>query len=170
MRRIISIVLAAIMVMAMSTSVFAAGTTKQGAEKIALKNAKLSRSKVTILKSKYDREDGLYEIKFRKKSNGAIYEFEIRKSSGKIVEKSIDYKYKRTSSRKKVGKLKAQKTASKKSGVKLAAVKKGTCKYEYDDGQGTYEVKFKSKNYRYDVEIQAATGKVMDYSWEYIGR
>lgn len=172
MKRIVSVVLAVIMVMAMSSSVFA--TSKIGsnnaAQNVALKNAKLSKSQVTQLRVKYDRGDGEYDVKFVRKSNGAKYDYEIRKSNGRIIEKSIDYKYKRNNSKKKVGKVAAQKAAAKIAAVNLAVVQKGKCKYEYDDGEGIYEVEFRNGNYKFDIEILAPTGKVIDYNWEYKGR
>lgn len=166
MKRLTRIALALIMVMAMSVSAFAANITASTAQKTALKNAKLSTKKVKYLRVKYDREDGVYEVKFTKKKNGAKYEFEISASNGKIVEKSIDYKYKRNRSRKKISRNKAMKKAAKAAGVKLAVVKRGSCKYEYDDGKGTYEIKFRNGNYYYDIEILAPTGKVIDYNWK----
>lgn len=170
MRKVRTIVVALIMVMAMSASVFAAGVTKDGAKKIALKNAKLTKSQVSNITVKYDRDDAEYDVKFKSNKNGARFSFEIKKSSGKIVEKSIDYKYKRNSSRKKIGKLAAQKIAANKAGANLSAVKKGKCEYDYDDGEGIYEVEFRSGKYKYDIEIQAPTGKITDYNWEYLRR
>ena len=170
MKRLVSVLLAAVMVLSMSIGAFGATKTSTNAESIALKNAKLSKAQVKSLKVKYDKGDGEYEVKFVSKKNGAKYEYEIRKSSGRITEKSIDYKYKKDRSKKQVGKAKALAAAAKASGVKLAVVKTGKCKYEYDDGEGTYEVKFRNGNYKYEIEIQAATGKVTEYSWEYKGR
>lgn len=170
MKRLVSVVLAVIMVMAMSSSVFAAGTSSKGAQKIALKNAKLTKAQVKSIIVKYDKKDGEYDVKFVRKSNGAKYDYEIRKSNGRIIEKSIDYKYKRNNSRKKVGKAAAQKAAARIAAVKLGVVQKGNCKYEYDDGEGIYEVEFRNGNYKFDIEILAPTGKVIDYNWEYKGR
>lgn len=172
MKRIVSVVLAVIMVLAMSSSVFAASkvNSNNAAQNIALKNAKLSKSQVQQIRVKYDREDGEYDVKFVRKSNGSKFDFEIRKSNGRIIEKSIDYKYKRNSSRKKVGKVAAQKAAAKAAAVKLSVVQRGKCRYEYDDGEGIYEVEFRNGNYKYDIEILAPTGKVIDYNWEYRGR
>lgn len=170
MKRIVSVVLAVIMVMAMSSSVFAAGASSNSAQNIALKNAKLTKAQVTNLRVKYDYDDGEYDVKFVRKSNGAKYDYEIRKSNGRIVEKSIDYKYKRNNSKKKVGKVAAQKAAARAAAVRLGVVQKGKCKYEYDDGEGIYEVEFRNGNYKYDIEILAATGKLIDYNWKYTGR
>jgi len=170
MKRLVSVVLAVIMVMAMSSSVFAASVDTNGAQSIALKNAKLTKAQVKNLKVKYDRDDAEFDVKFVRKSDGAKFSYEIRKSNGKIYDKSIDYKYKRNSSRKKIGQLAAQKKAAKSAGVSLAVVKNGKCKYEYDDGEGIYEVEFRNGKYKYEIEILAPTGKVTDYSWEYKGR
>ena len=156
MKRLISVLLAAVMVAAMSSSVFAAGMSAQD---IALRNAKLTKSQVKNLRTEYDHEDGISK-----------YSYEIGSRNGKIYERSIDYKYKRSYSRDKVGQSAARKAASKKSGVRLAAVKKGICSYDYDDGEGFYEIKFRSGKYKYDIEVQAPTGKVTEYKWEYMGR
>ena len=170
MKRLTSVLLAAVIVTAMSISVFAAGVTGAGAQDIALKNAKLTKSQVKHLRTEYDAEDGIYEVDFRSKKNGAKYSYEIGAHNGKIYERSIDYRYKINYSKKKVGKTAARKAASKKSGVSLSTVKRGTCSYDYDDGEGLYDVEFSSGNYKYDIEVQAATGKVTEYNWEYRGR
>ena len=156
-----------VMVMTMSVVSFAGSSISESqAISKALKNAGLSRSKVKYLETEY--EHGKYEIEFTKKSNGAEYSYEYSKS-GRLLEKSIDFRYKRNSSTEKIGKTAARKKAAKFTGIKLSTVKKGSCYYEYDDGKGTYEVKFTKGNYKYEVEILAPTGKVIDYSKEYIG-
>lgn len=170
MTRITSVIIALLMLLAMSSSVFAAGITSKSAQSKALKNAKLTKAKVYNLKTKYDKGDRCFDVKFNRNKDKAKFEYEIRKTDGKIVEKSIDYRYKRNSSRKKIGKLAAQKAAAKASGVRLSVVKKGKCKYEYDDGEGIYEVEFRNGKYKYEIEILAPTGKITDYSWEYKGR
>lgn len=170
MRRFTVLLVAMLLTAAMSVTAFADGITSGEARQKALKNAKLSKSQVSSLVTDYDDEDGVFEVEFKKDSNGARYEYDISASSGKILEKSIDYKYKKSSSRNKVGKTAARKKAAKKAGVKLSAVKKGSCRYEYDDREGKYEVKFRSGGRRYDVEIQAATGKVIEYSWKRINK
>ena len=37
----------------------------------------------------------------------------------------------------------ARKKVAKFSGISYKTISKGTCRYEYDDGEGTYEVRFK---------------------------
>ena len=116
----------------------------------------------------YDSEDGIYEIEFVKNSNGKEYSYEISASTGKILEKSVDIKYKRNSSREKIGKKAARKKVAKYSGISYKTIKKGSCHYEYDDGKGVYEVKFKKGNRRYEYDVLAPTGKIIEYNWELI--
>ncbi len=170
MRRLTTIVLALMMVMAMSASVFAAGTTSKTAEKTALRNAKLSKGQVYGLRVKYDREDREYDVEFRNRKNKAKYSYGIAAGDGKIIEKSIEYQLRRNSSREKIGRAAAYRAAAKASGVKLATVKSGICRYEYDDGEGTYEVRFRSGRYRYEIEMLAPNGKIKEISWEMTGR
>ena len=164
-RRVSVITLAVIVVIAMSASAFAGSMTKKEAVKKALKDAHTSKDKVYALEAELD--DGKYEIEFTKKKNDAEYEYEISKS-GRILEKSVDYVYKHSSSKNKIGKKAARKKVAKFSGIKYSIIKKGTCTYEYDDNEGTYEVKFKKGHYKYDYEVLAPTGKIIEYSKDYV--
>ena len=155
-----------IMTLAMTAASFAesgiTNITRKDAEKIALKDAGLTRSEVKRLESEYD--DGKFEVDFTRRSNGAEYDYEITKK-GKIREKSVEYRYKKNSSKAKIGKKAARKKAAKHSGVSYNTVKKGTCTYEYSrkKKEGKYEVKFRSGGYKYEYEILAPNGKVMEY-------
>lgn len=171
MKRAITILIAVTVALAMAGVAFAqesaaagTGITMEKAKSIALKDAKLKKSKVRAMKAEYD--DGVFEVEFRKKKNKAKYEYDIS-SAGRILKKSIDYRYKHIYSTKRIGKAKAQKKAAKYAKVKLSRVKKGTCRYEYDDGEGTYTVKFRKGKYRYEVELLAPTGKVIEYTKKY---
>ena len=85
-----------------------------------------------------------------------------------IRDRSVDYVYKHNYSKKKIGKLAAQKKVAKFSGIKLSVIKKGTVKFERDDGEGKYEVKFRKGNYRYDYDVLAPNGKIMEYERDYV--
>lgn len=161
LRRMLVAAMAVVMIVAMSAVSFAGSSiTEDQAVNKALKNAKLTKGKVVALQSEYD--DGNYEVEFIKSSNSAKYEYEYSKS-GKLKKKSIEYAYTRNSSKDKIGKTAARKKAAKYTKISLKTVKKGTCRYEYDDGEGKYEVKFKKGKYRYEVDILAPTGKVIEY-------
>ena len=135
---------------------------------IALKNAGLSKSGVRIIEVEMD--DGKsVEIEFIRLSNKAKYGYEIAVKDGRILEKSVDYKYKKSKSRKKIGKKKARKIVAKAAGKSYSVVKKGRCKYQYKKKCGKYEIKFRSGNYKYEYELLAKNGKIIEYEYEYIG-
>lgn len=164
MRRISVPVIAMILIMSMQISVFAATITKQKAQNIALANAGLKASQVTRLST--ETEKNSFEVELTRKKDGARFEYEITKG-GKIKQIEISFKHKVNTSGKKIGKEAAQKAAAKAVGVKLSKVKAGTCKYKIDDREGIYTLRFNSGNCRYEVELLAATGKVIEIEKHY---
>ena len=169
-RRITTLLLAVLMVVAMSSSVFAGSITKDDALKIAMKNAKVTKSQIRNIELEYEKAKGKYEVEFTKKENKTEYSYEIKKSNGKILEKSVDYVVKRNTSKDKIGKTAAINKVAKFSGIKKSVIKKGTCKYVRDDGQGVYKIKFKHNGRRYDYEVLAPNGKILEYEWELINK
>lgn len=169
-KRLLAPLLALVLTAALSIPAFAAGLTESQAADAALKNAGLSRSSVRGLEVEADDSGSTYEVEFTRKSNKAEYDYEISAETGKIYEKSIDYSYKKNKSKKKIGKKAAQKKAAKFAGVSVSAVKKGSCKYSYSKKQGKYELKFTNGNYRYEIEMLAPSGKVVEYEWKVIKR
>ncbi len=171
MKMMVAMTAALALVMTMSVSVFAAGISNRDAALAkALKNAGLKKSQVKYVEVEFDNEDNIYEVEFTKKTTGTEYSYEIGASSGKIFEKSVDRRYKRNSSHKKIGKTAAMKKVAKYSGISYKTIKTGSCHYEYDDGKGTYEVRFVKGNHRYNYEVLAPTGKIIEYEWELINR
>lgn len=167
MKKITTIITIVMLTFAMSASALAeTAITEKKAVKIALNSANVTRAQVYGLESEYD--EGKFEVEFTRKSNKTEYSFDISRK-GRILEKSVDYRYKKDHSKSKVGKAAAQKKAAKVTGVSLKTVKKGTCRYsyDYDDREGKYEIKFKTKNYRYDVDVLAPTGAIMEYDKKY---
>ena len=168
-RRTGAIVLAIIMSFAMSAAAFADTMTEDAAVQKALKDAKLDASKVKLLEVELDKKSNSYEIEFIQASNRTEFDYEIAADSGIILEKSVDFMFKDSKSKKKIGKAKARKIVAKASGVSLTAINKGSCKYTYKKKHGKYELKFKSGSYRYQYELTAKTGRIMEYEYEYIG-
>lgn len=168
MKKMITAAALIVVTLMMSVTSFAGSSiTEKEAVKIALKSAGLGRAQVTRLESEY--EHGKYEVEFVRRSNKAEYEFDLSKT-GRILEKSVDYRYKKDHSHDKIGKAEARKKVAKFSGISLKVIKTGTCVYEYDDDdrEGTYEVKFRRGSYKYDYEVLAPTGKVIEYSKKYV--
>ena len=144
--------------------------TESDAVKIALKDAGLKKAEVKRLRSEFDREENSYEIKFISKSDKTNYEYDIDADNGKIIEKSVKYAYKHTASREKIGKKAARKKVKEFSGFSLKTIKSGSCKYEYDDREGKYEVKFRKGSYKYEYDVLAPTGQIISFEKELIRR
>ena len=156
--------LALIMAVAMSATSFAATSiSRDQALNKALKNANLTKSKVAAIEVDYD--DGRYEVEFIKKSNGAEYSFEYTKA-GKLMEKSVDYNRAPNYGAKKLSKAQARAKVADFGGFKKSTVSNGSCYLTHDDGQQIYEIHFQTSNYRYEYDVHANTGKVLEYSKE----
>ena len=169
-RTLRTVLFAIVMTLAMSVTAFAGTVDKTGAKETALKDAGLTASKVKRMEVEYDDESNSYEIEFVQKSNKTEFEYEISARDGKIIDKSVEYAYKRNTSKKKISKNDAIKRVAKASGVKASVIKKGSCKYTYKKKTGKYTIKFRSGNYRYEYELLAPTGKVIEYEYELVKR
>ena len=166
MKKMRTILIAMVMVFAMSFSAFADSITQDDAVNKALGNVKLTKSDVTRLEAEFDDDDNVFEVEFIKKSNKAEYSYEIAADSGKINEKSVEYKYKKTSSKKKIGKKAAMKKVAKFSGISYKTISKGTCRYKYSKKGSKYTIKFRTKSRKYEYEVLAPTGKIVEFDWE----
>ncbi|MBR6224121.1 MAG: PepSY domain-containing protein [Firmicutes bacterium] len=165
LRTLLIAALAMALVFTMTGMAFAGSEmTVEKAYKIALKDAGLTSSDVRCVEKDYDREDKVYEIEFIKKGAKTEYEYEIS-STGKILKKSVDYNRAVVKGSKKLTKADAINVVVKTHGFKKTVVsKKGRIKLEKDGGQWVYEMKFRSGSYRYEYEVHAATGKILEYS------
>ncbi len=154
-------------IMMMSVSVFAGAVgSNDAALETALNNAGLKRSQVKHVEAEYDAEDGVYEVEFTKKTNGREYAYEITSDTGIIVKKSVENRYKKNSSHKKIGKKAARKKVAKSSGISYKIISEGTCTYEYDNRKGTYEIRFTDGSRAYEYEVLAPNGKILEYEWK----
>lgn len=168
MKRLMTLITSLAMVIAMSATSFAASISQDDSLNIALANAGLNAGQIVGLEAEAD--DGSYEIGFYRADTGDEYDYDISASSGKILEKNIDFAYSKNTSKKKISKKSARKKAAAITGVKYKTVKKGSIKYKYKKHQGKYTVKFKSGGYRYEVDIQAPTGKVIELEMDKTGK
>lgn len=164
LRTLLIAALAMALVFTMTGMAFAGSEmTVEKAYKIALKDAGLTSSDVRCVEKDYDREDKVYEIEFKKKGSKIEYGYEIS-NTGKILEKSVDYNRAVVKGSKKFTKADAINVVVKTHGFKKTVVSKGRIKLEKDGGQWVYEMKFRSGSYRYEYEVHAATGKILEYS------
>ena len=146
-----------------------AGINAKQAKAIALNDAKTKASKIRNYRIKGDKEDRSYEIRFVVKKNCRVYSYEIDRSTGIIMERDIDYKYKKTCSRKKIGKEAAIKKVIKRSKFDASIVRSGTCTYRYKHHEGTYQVKFRAGDRIYEYELLAPNGRIKEIEYKYAG-
>lgn len=166
MKKLYALLLAILMAACMTSPAYAATITRSKALAIALKDAGLT--KASVREVDIEQEKGRFEVEFRQTANNVEYEYEISQTSGKILEKSVDYPYKRTSSKSKIGKEAALKKVAKASGIKLSVVKGGRCSYTYKKSGSIYKVTFRHNGYGYEYKVLAPTGKIIEWEMTYL--
>lgn len=135
---------------------------------IALDDAGLKKAQVALIE--VERDGRAYEVEFALNSGKAEYEYEIATSDGQIISKDVDYAYRHTTSKKKVGEKAALKAVAKLTGVKKSVVNNAKITYKYKKGEGKYKVKFRNKGYEHECEVLAANGKVIEWEMERLGK
>lgn len=154
--------------------------TLDDAKKKALDDAGVSASNVTFTKAELDYDDGIavYEIEFYTSTHE--YEYEINASSGKIHDKSIEQLEKKKESKKKesdktenkdksgsyIGIDKAKSIAAQHAGLSKSDVSFSKAKLDKDDGKTIYEIEFYKNGTEYEYEIDAVSGKILEYDSE----
>ena len=63
----------------------------------------------------------------------------------------------------------AKQAALNRAGVKASEVRFTKAHQDYDDGRKVYELEFWKSNTEYDMEVDAATGRIRDYDVDYHG-
>ena len=164
-KRILTAVLLLVLIAAMSTTVQAANITKQNAQTIALKDAKLAKTAGSGLKVEKDGRE--YEVEFKSKKTGDKYEYDIDARTGRIREAEVEYTHKRNTSKKKISKASAVSAVVKASGLKKSVVSAGRCRYKKDGREWIWKIEFRNGRYAYEYEVLAPTGRIIEYSREY---
>ncbi len=123
--------------------------TKDEAKQIALKHANVTN----ITNYEIELDDNKYEIEF--KANKKEYEYEINATTGKIIKYSIDNNYKEPNPI--ISKEEAKQIALDHANVT------NITNYEIELDDNKYEIEFKANNKEYSYEINATTGKIIEY-------
>lgn len=141
------------------------------AKRIALADAGKQESEVTFRKARLDTDDRFvhYDIEFV--SGGWEYEYEIKVSTGEIIDIDKDYegtreKEKAASSANYISKDEAVDIALKHAGLSRSDIKQLEAELDTDDSVRHYEIGFKSGGWEYEYEINAKTGKIMEHEKE----
>ena len=144
--------------------------SEANAKKIALRAANVKAKNVKKwTKVRYDRKDNEWELKFR--TSNYKFEIEINARSGRVNELEREKLLKDSS--KYIGIKQAKSIAlkhAKKHGDIKGEVYYTKAKLDKDDGVVCYEIEFNNNATEYEYEINAKTGRIMDWDideWEY---
>lgn len=155
--------------------------TREKAKEIALGHAGLLPSQVTFINAKTDWENGIfvYEVEFY--TDTKEFDYEIDAATGKILSYDFDVENWQIPApapapqpqpqpdkpaQQAVTLEKAKQIALDHAGVSAANAMFTKAKQDYDDGRTQYEIEFRVGMTEYDYEIDAATGRITDYSVE----
>ncbi len=137
----------------------------EAAKQKALDDAGVKAADAVFVKAYYDADDIVphYDVKFE--ANGYEYEYEIKASDGKVIEKDVDREEKPVNKPSKqeeyISADKAKAIAYEHASVKAADVKFAKAELDRDDLIAHYEVEFVAGNFEYEYEINAESGKVI---------
>lgn len=137
------------------------------AKKIALKDAGLTEDQTSGIRIKLDKDDGVrqYEVEFY--ADDKEYDYEIDAVSGDILSKDTDIKddFKKSgASDAAISEDEAKKIALEKvSGAGESDIK---IHQDKDDGRVVYEGKIVYKERKYEFEIDAVNGKILEWEEE----
>ncbi|MDO5062140.1 MAG: PepSY domain-containing protein [Peptostreptococcaceae bacterium] len=138
------------------------------AKEIALNYAGVNASQVKFVKAKLEKDDGrlIYDIEFY--AGNVEYDFEIDAKTGKILEfdKDIENFVIPGNESSSITLEKAKQIALNYVGLSASQVTFTKAKLDKDDGRLTYEIKFYAGNTEYDFEIDAQTGRILDFDYE----
>ncbi|WP_240664771.1 PepSY domain-containing protein [Methanosarcina sp. MSH10X1] len=145
--------------------------TMEEAKEIALAHAGLTEADVTFVKAELDTDNGRQEYEIEFYSGNTEYDYEIDASTGDILSYDSDVENYSTSGSIKSGESKTYIGEEKARSIALAKVpraKESDIRLHLDseDGVTEYEGSVVYDNVEYEFEIDAATGKIVNWSSE----
>ena len=156
-----------------TTSVSAADRliSRETAKNAALTAAGVSLNQATAIEIEYDADDDdfgqVYEVEF--KANGYKYSYDIDANDGTVLKsekKKLKIKTKITNSSQYIGTASAKSIALNHAGLSSYNVTFTKAKLTTEDGIKVYDVEFRTADTEYEYEINAKTGKIIEFSSE----
>ena len=141
----------------------------ESAKETALKDANVGSSDVTFTKTRLDSDDNTpsYDIEFR--TSDKKYDYEINATTGAVIEKDIEtIRTQQTStpsgntSSSYIGVEKAKQIALSDANVSASNAAFTKTKLDSDDRTPKYDIEFRTSDKKYDYEINATTGAVIE--------
>ena len=94
MKKFTAMILALVMVLALTAGAFAAGRlTKDEAKQIALKEAGVTAAEATFTKARLDYDDGRDEYEFEFFANGKEFDIDVDADTGRVVKFDVERSY-----------------------------------------------------------------------------
>ena len=136
---------------------------------VALAHANLTADQVTWVKVEKDLDDGVwvYDVEFV--SGDWEYDYEIHAATGAVREWNKEYEPKKVvvnESAKPEKEVDPKAIAYAHAGVTAEEATRVEVEKDRDDGVWVYEVQFRVGRWEYDYEIDATTGKILDWEKE----
>ncbi|MCM1164495.1 MAG: PepSY domain-containing protein [Lachnospiraceae bacterium] len=158
-----------------SSGVAAVGNISlEDAKSAALKHAGLTAGEVTFTETKLDRDGGVDEYDIEFVTDAIKYEYEIRALDGAVLKFSTERIGSSASqSAAAVGNIsleEAKSAALKHAGLTAGEVTFTETKLDRDGGVDEYDIEFVTDAIKYEYEIRAADGVVLDCSAETVRR
>ena len=132
---------------------------------IALVEADLTQADISRERVEYDRDDGMeiYEVEFR--SGDYEYSYDIDASNGRVMAGEYEIRGRVASNRN------AELISTTEAEMIVRSLIDSNADYvrirsDYDDGIYIYEADMYAQGIDYEVELNAATGDVIKFSWE----
>ena len=154
-----------------TASVFAAGNiiSREAAANAAFTRAGVLKSQATAIEIEYDANDDdygqVYEVEF--KANGYKYSYDIDANDGTVLKsEKKKLKTKITNSSQYIGTASAKSIALNHAGLSSYSVTFTKAKLTTEDGIKVYDVEFRTADTEYEYEINAKTGKIIEFSSE----
>lgn len=156
-----------------TTSVSAAGRliSRESAKNAALTAAGVSLNQATAIEIEYDADDDdfgqVYEVEF--KANGYKYSYDIDANNGSVLKskrKLLKIKKPVKNYAQYIGVAAAKAAALKHAKLTGSKVTYTKAKLTTDDGVKVYDIEFRTATTEYEYEINAKTGKVVEFSVE----
>jgi len=139
------------------------------AKQIALENAGLTEDQVTFVRSNIDYDDGVMEYEVEFYSGNMEYDYDIDATTGAIRSMDQDCEFYAPAAGAKTGgitKEQAVEIALKHAGVAKANASYLQVKPDFDDGMQQFDVKFYVGMTEYSYDIDANTGRIVDFDAE----
>ena len=179
LKKLSSLALSLLLVFTLCLTASAADISSEKAGIIALSDAGFASSEVSYLKVKAEYENGakvfdVSFITFNGDGSYTEYDYEIKASDGRILEKDIDKERSKNqqvpiAGNNDIGAEQAKRIALEYFGVTAEDARCFRVEKDYDDGRSLYEVEFcKPYTEKYSCEVASSNGLVKDAEKEYV--